>query len=165
MPEVDLILANTIRDYMGLDDTRVWLYNQNIDLPKDDAIFVIVATESRRIVSQVHRFDPDTDEQVQSSTMYTTLNVEITSRDESAKLRNYEVALSIESVIGQRYQEDNQIRMFRNGQILDLSAVDGASALHRYQIPIIISHVETKRTAITPIDKFQPTTTEVDKNG
>jgi len=165
VPEVDVILANIIRDHMGIDGSRIALYNQNFNKPKDDDIFIVIATENKRVVGNVFNFDSDADEEVLSTTIYTTLNIEITSRDDSAKLRNHEILMAINSTLSQQAQEENNIRIYRTGSILDLSTIDGASALYRYQIPVIISHVEIKRTAITPVDKFQPITTEVERNG
>ena len=165
MTEILVILGGVIRDYMELDDSRVAQYNQNFTKPKDDKIFVILSQGTSRVVSNIFNFDDDTNEEVMTSTLYTPVNVEISSKNEDAKLRAIEVIMAIDSTIGQRAAEDNQIRFFRNGDIADISAVDGGSGLHRLQIPIIISHVETKRRAIIPIDRYQPTTTEVENNG
>ena len=81
--------------------------------------------------------------------------MEITSRNTDAQDRHFEVILAITSNYSIRQQEDNDIKLFRTAQVTDLSLIEGASALHRYQIPIIISSVETKRQSILPIEKFR----------
>ena len=160
---IDIILCDIIQNFTGIDASRIVVYNQNFKAPTDQGIFIVVSTGSTQIIAEVEKFDSDTDEMVSTISMYTQLAVEITSQNRDALDRKHEIIMAINSVYSIRQQEDNNISIKRNGNFLDLSAVDGASSLHRFQIPVIISHMETKRTAIEPIDKFQAV--EVDTNG
>jgi len=151
------ILADILSTYMEIDADRVVMSNQNFKSPKDDDIFIIVIPGPQNIIATTNRFDPDADEEIVSQVVSETFNVEITSRNSDALTRRNEIAMAIRSTYSEQIQEQNNIRIFRTRQTLDLSFIEGSSALHRYRIPVIIQGMEVKRTAITPIDKF-PTT-------
>lgn len=152
---VDLILCDIITQELGIDPARVVVYNQNFEPPADQDMYVVVITGQFTPVGTVNRFDPDTDEEVKSITGYTELAVEVTSKSREAMERKEEIYMALISGYSVRQQEDNNIKIFRSGDLLDLSFIEGASALHRYRIPVRISSVKTKRTAIEPIDKFR----------
>lgn len=153
--EVDLILCDIITNELGIDPARVVVYNQNWEPPSDSDMYVVVVTGQFTALGVVNRFDSDTDEEVKSVTGYTEIAVEITSKSREALERKEEIYMALVSGYSIRQQEDNQIKIFRSGDTLDLSFIEGASALHRFRIPVRISHVKTKRTAIEPLDKFR----------
>lgn len=157
MIKPDIILCDIIATDMGLDPTRVVVYNQNWKSPKDDDIYVVVTEGPSRIIGNTNRFDSDNDQEVKSVSGSTTYNIEITSRNTDAKYRKLEVLAAIGSDYSEQKQEENQIRIFRTNQITDLSFIDGRSALHRYQIPVIINSVQTYEKQIAVYDKFQET--------
>ena len=160
--EVDLVLADIIATDLSLDPTRVVVYNQNWDAPTDEAIFIIVATRRTSIISSSNHYDYDTDEEVKSVSSFIYIDIEITSMDRTALERKEEILMSLTSTYSLRQQEDNEISIFRTKDIIDLSEIDGSSALHRFRIPVIISQLKIKRTAVVPVDKFQPINLEVD---
>lgn len=157
MVEPDLVVAEIIAEFTGLDADRVVLTNQKFSKPTDKGAFVTVDLGPAQIIGVNQDFDPDTDTQISSAALQAQCNIEVTSYDETAKRLRHEIVMSFTSAAGQRKQEDNQIRIFRTSEILDLSGVDGAKSLYRYQIPVRINYVEIKETVIEPIDKF-PTT-------
>ena len=157
MNEPGKVLADIIATDMGIPTSRIVLSNQNFKAPKDDDIYIVIIPDAGRVISAVNRFDPDTNEEVKTTTVSETYNVEITSRNTDARERRYEVNQAIISTYAERQAEDNNLRIFRTQQNINLSFIEGASALHRYRIPVIIYSMKEKRTAIEPINKF-PTT-------
>ena len=163
MIKPDIILCDIIATDMGLDSARVVVYNQNWKAPKDDGIYIVVAEGSSRIIGNTNRFvpadpnahPPTVDREVKKVAVSTTYNVEITSKNTDAKYRKTEVLAAIGSDYSEQKQELNQIRIFRTGQILDLSFIDGRSALHRYRIPVIMNSVQVYENPIISYDKFQ----------
>lgn len=153
--EVDLILCDIITQELGIDPARVVVYNQNWEPPADSGLYIIVSTGQFTTVGNTNRFDPDTNEEVKSVSGYTELAIEITSKDRSALERKEEIIMALTSTYSVRQQEDSNIKIFRSGDILDLSFIEGASALHRFRVPVRITSVKEKRTAIEPIDKFR----------
>lgn len=163
MAEVDELIAGIILNETGLDADRIVLYNQNYNEPTDDNLFIIVATGQFYPLAVNNKFDPDTNQEIKTVTGYTVINVELTSRNRQALERKEEILQAIISTYSQQVQEENSIKIMRAGDILDLSAVEGASALHRFRVPLSVSSVKIKRTVITPIDKFR--IPEVNSNG
>ncbi len=154
MIKPDIILCDIIVEEMALDPSRVVVYNQNWKAPKDDGIYIVVATGSTRIIANTNRFDSANNKEIKRVSISTTYNVEITSKNTDAKYRNHEILTAIKSDFSEFTQEQNNIRIFRTNQFLDLSFIEGRSALHRYQIPVIINSVRIEEKTITPIDKF-----------
>lgn len=152
---VDLILCDIIVNEMALDASRVVVYDQNFDAPDDDNIFVVIATKRSRIVGNTNRFDPGTNAEIKSVVLFDYLDVEITSKNRDALDRKEEILMAIDSDYSIRQQEDNNIEIFRTKEIIDISFIDGTSALHRFRIPVIIANMKQKSTGIDPIDKFR----------
>ena len=166
----EIVLCDAITEEMDLDDSRVVVYNQNYEPPKDHGIYITVSLQSRKIISSVNKFvpadaeaePPTMDREVKTVSMASTYAVEVTSKDESALERNHEVIMALTSDYAQRAMESNNMRIFRTGQIMDLSFIEGSSSLHRYRIPVIIHHIERKEKEIVTYDKFQSVQEEID---
>ena len=131
------------------------VYDENFVAPSDPEIYVIIRKNPARVIGVSKTFDPDTDEEVKSIALNETYDVEISSQNRTAQERYFEVILALTSDYSVQQQELNNIRIFRTRDIQDLSLIEGASALRRYLIPVIIDRVETIRTAIVPFDSFQ----------
>lgn len=157
MIKPDIILCDIIAIDMSLDPARVAVYNQNWKSPQDDDIYIIVSGGPERIIGNANQFDFEAEKEIKKVSVSSVYNVEITSRNTDAKYRKAEVLAAINSDYSEQQQELNQIRIFRTNQILDLSFIDGRSALHRYQIPVIINSVQIYEKSIVPFDKFQET--------
>ena len=63
--------------------------------------------------------------------------------------------MALNSYTAARAMEDNNMGIFRVGNILDLSFVEQSSPLHRYQIGVIIHHIKTKSEDVEYFDKFR----------
>ena len=155
MADVDIILIDIIRTEMSLAESRVAAYAQNWKSPIDQNIYIIVALQSTRIIGSVNKFDPATDKEIKSTSMSETYNIEITSKNRDAQTRYHEVIMALTSDYSEQQQELNQIKIFRTGQILDLSLIEASSSLHRYRIPVIINSVKIKENDIIPFEHFQ----------
>ena len=153
--EPDVLLCDIFVNELGLDPTRVVVYDQNFVAPSDQDIYITVAYQSGRIIGSSNVFDDATDQEIKSVALNETYNVEITSKNETALQRYHEIIMALTSTYAVRVQEDNNMRFSRIRETLDLSFIEGASALHRYRIPVIVNRLRTKQTAIQPIDKFQ----------
>lgn len=156
MIEVDKILCDIIATDMDLDRSRIVVYDQNWKSPKDNDIYIVVSESSSKIIGNNNKFDFETNEEVKTVALSTTYNIEVTSKNTDAKYRKTEILSAIASNYSEQKQEENSIRIFRKGQIMDLSFIDGRSALHRYQIPVIINSVKISRRPTPFYDKTPP---------
>ena len=153
--ESDLILADIIATEMSLSSARVVVYDQNFIPPKDQDIYITIAFQSGRIIGNNNRFNPDTEEEEQYISVSETYNLEMTSKNRDALTRRYEPNMAIGSTYSQQKQEENQVRIFRTNQNIDLSFIEGGSSLHRYRIPVIINSTKIKSKTIDYYDNFQ----------
>lgn len=154
MIKPDIILCDIITTELSLSADRVVVYDQNFKAPKDDDIYIVVSEGPTRIIGNTNRFDHANDKEIKCVAISTTYNIEITSRNTDAKYRAPEVVSALGSVYCQQQQETNEIRIFRTNQITDLSFIEGRSALHRFQIPVIINSVQRYEKAITTYNQF-----------
>lgn len=152
-----------MQNFLELAVGRIFVYNQNLKLPGDSSLFVVVSSSgSANIISNVSKYDPDEDEDIQYTTLNQEYYIDFYSKNREAVDRKHEFVMALKSTFSIQKQEEYSMKIWRSGQILDLSYIDGVSALHRYRLPVKISYIETKRTAIEPIDKFPPL--EVENN-
>lgn len=159
---VDLILADIISTDMSLDPDRVVVYDQNFKAPKDQDIYVTIALQTSRIIGSNNRFAPaedgppaKNDREIKYISLSEIYNIEITSKNRDALTRYPAVVMALTSDYSEQMQEENQIRIFRTGQVLDLSAIEGTSSLHRYRIPVIINSTQVLEKDITTYNSFQ----------
>lgn len=165
----DEVLADIITNELEIDPSRVVLYDQNFKAPKDQDLYVTIATGPTQIIGGNQKFEPadpeadppTVDREVKTVVKATTYNVEMSSKNEDAKYRNHEIIMAITSNDAQQKMEENNIAIFRTGQILDLSLIEGTSALHRFRIPVIIHSIERKEKAIEVYDSFQAPQEEI----
>ncbi|MBD3283539.1 hypothetical protein GF396_04525 [Candidatus Pacearchaeota archaeon] len=153
--EVDVLLADILTNEFNISADRVVIYNQNFVAPSDDELYIIVKIRDDKIISSKIEFDESSKEEVKSVVIFTRLNIILTSKNESAKLRKHEAITSLKSYYSEGVQQQNNIKIMRIGDILDGSFVEGSSSLYRYIIPVMISSVEIKRTSIDYYDKFR----------
>ena len=78
-----------------------------------------------------------------------------TSKNREAIERKEEVLMALTSFYSREQQELNSVKIFRTGNILDLSFIEAASAMHRFRIPVIMSNIKEKRKASPYYDKFR----------
>lgn len=153
--EPDLILADIIQKFTGIDASRIVVYDENWNPPKDQGIYITIQTAPTTIMGVSQIFNPTTGKEESSISAFQRLTVNISSRDRSSLSLKEEITMALTSTYSQQQQEIQQCRIFREGDILDLSFIEASKALHRYQIPVKIVFVKTKTTSIDYIDLFQ----------
>jgi len=150
----DQVLAKIIRTYMDLPEDRVVIYNGNFDAPKDPHIYILISYESGQTLGVKNEFNAKTETETASIVTYNTYAVEIVSKSREAVERKEEILMALHSQIGLRLAEENNVRIWRGGNILDLSAIEGASALSRYRVNIVVSGLKEKQAPIEVYENF-----------
>jgi len=148
----DQVLAQILRTYMELPEDRVVIYNGNFDAPKDPHLYILISYESGQPVGVKNDFDALTQTETASVVMFSTFAVELVSKNREAMERKEEVLMALHSQIGLTIAEAHNVRLWRYGTMLDLSAIEGASALSRYRVNVAISSLKEKQM---PIDVFE----------
>ena len=148
------LLAKVISNYMAMPAGRVILGNENFDGPKDDQLYILVIYDAPAIVGVNAKRDYTADTETMSTSSHNRWLVEVVSRGYDADNRYSEVYMAIASISGTRAAEDAGCAFFRGGNALNLTAIEGVKSLRRWQIPVIITNIQTKTSAAAMIDKF-----------
>jgi len=159
--EVAQLLGSVVSTYMGIDPSRVVIKDETFDAPRDQGIYVLIEYQTTRVVGITSTVDTSTAIETMGQSTMEEFAIEVISRNRDAQDRFQEVIFALQSVAGQQSAEAAQCAFFRSTPPMDLSAVEGAAALHRYRIPVIVSNVQTKSAAIPMVDKFPANVTAV----
>lgn len=151
--DIDIFVADIITNELGINANRVVVYGQNFKAPNDDNLYVIVKTGATIILGSVNRFDESTLEEVKSITSFVTLTIELTSKNREAYEKKEEVVMALTSVYSIQKQEENSFKLFRAGDIQDLTFIEGAASLYRFNIPVKANYLTIKRTEVPYFDK------------
>lgn len=136
---------------MALDPSRIWMRDQDKQIPNDTAFFIEVGLVSSIPMSAVSTMvqedvaaDPDADPPVEAGTQQVeivqvnqqeNIQIDIASKDNSAVLRNWEVLAALNSIFSKQTQEKNFFKIFRlPRQFINASSAEGGSMLNRYSI-------------------------------
>lgn len=162
--EPDDLVGIIIKNYMSLSSNNIWLKSQDIKAPTgEDYLWCVVGIRNEQILGQKGFLDPDTDEDVQQSTIVATIDIDLASRGEDAKTRAPEMIMALESIPAKQLMDENKMGVYRTMDILDLSAIEGAGALHRFRASVIVYRTKEIRKSTEQIfDKFSM---EVEENG
>ena len=155
MTEPDVLLCKIITHELEIDRDRVVVYDQDYDPPKDDLLYIVVSTRKSKPLSVSNVFDYKTNEEVSTVITYDNFDIDITSKNRDAIERKEEVLMALTSFYSIEQQELNSIKIFRTGDMIDLSFIEAASALKRFRISGIISNIKEKRKAAAYFDKFR----------
>lgn len=158
----DLILADIVQNELGVADDHIWVYDENVEAPKDKGIYLMVITGTAKRLGVTNYFDSNTNEEVKSVSIMQEYFVEITSKDRTALQRKEEVDMAFKSTYAVEQMELQQVQILRTGDVLDLSFVEASKALKRYRVPCVMFYVKVKRTAVPYFDQFPPIEQEVE---
>lgn len=151
----DLIICDILQTELGLDSQHVAAFAQNWRSPKDSGLYVSVEPGVQKTNSVVTIFDPTTQEENQSISVVQEFIITITSKDRSAFQRKEEVLMALASTYSVQQQEAQGVKITRGTDPVDLSFIEGASALKRYEIRCNMFYLKTKTASVPYFDTFQ----------
>ncbi len=151
----DLILCDIISHELGLDSQHVSAFAQNWKSPKDSGLYVVVEPGMQKTNSVVTVFDPTTQEENQSIAVVQEFILTITSKDRTAFQGKEEVLMALASIYSVQQQEAQGVKITRGTDPVDLSFIEGVSALKRYEIRCHMFYLKTKTASVSYFDTFQ----------
>ncbi len=152
------LFCDILQTELGLDQGRVYLWDQKIDQPKDNGLYIAVS------VLTCKPFGNSTPlsgagaglDAVQSVNMMATLQVDIISRGPEARDRKEEIILALNSIYAQSQQEANSFYIAKlSSGFSNLSNVDGAAIPYRFSITVNMQYFFTKTKAVPYFDNFE----------
>lgn len=149
------LLGTIINAFTGIPADRIILKNEKYDAPKSGGPYVLIDYDGAAGLVGINSHpDYTTSMETMTATAHERFAVELCGFDQEATDRKSEIPMALRSQMAIRAAEDNNCSIFVAGPTLDLSSIEGSSALRRYRIPVIISNIERKTVAETLIDKF-----------
>lgn len=132
------LIRKIIVNQMSLDPQSVNIYDEKWKIPPTDGLFVTVEYRSGKVVANQNLFVSTGGDPVeyQEVNMLEQITVGVFSRDRSSTQRKEEVLMAILSSYAQQLQEKYSFKINRAGPITDLSQLEGAAMLKRYDIDL-----------------------------
>jgi len=155
------VIADLIQTQMDLAVDRVFLYNQQINLPPDQGLFVNVGLIGKKPFGMSKSYLSVSDaegglQQQQTLNVQETYSVLIWSQNSDARLRNHEVLFALNGDAAQQAQEKYSFKIgYLPTQLMDVSDEDGASRLNRYSLTFNILCGYSQKRRVEFFSTFQ----------
>ena len=136
------LVLNIIKQELPLVNQRGWVRFQNIPIPDDDGIYVIVGMVDSQVMSNVDTVTPISDEtagmqELQQVQMRENIQIDVFSRDNSALSRHWEILAALRSIYSVQVQEENYFKIFAvPTSFVNTSAAEGGSNLNRFTLVV-----------------------------
>lgn len=158
-----LLFCDILQKGLGLENGRVYIWDQKLMQPTDTGLYIAVSESQVKTVGSTNTaLEVGGDlTAVQTVVVSATLNIDFISRGASARDRKEELISVLNSPYSRRQQDANSFsiaKLSANATFLNLSQIDGAAIPYRYQVPVRIQYMVTKKAPQEFFDKgFAPT--------
>jgi hypothetical protein len=145
------ILRSVIVSELGLDDSRVLIYNTKFNLPSDEGLFVVLSFLASKTVSSGKRYEDATGGllEVQETILSDSVAVDVFSQSTIARDRRHEVIWALNSDAMQSACELNTLKVGDlPNEFMDLSFVEANARLNRYRLTFRVSHLERREKLV-----------------
>ena len=149
--QIEEYIVDIIRKEMGLSQQNIWIHSQNRKIPpQSQELYVTVGCVDFLPISSKSRYDPETDEEVQTVYGRASVQVDILSRSLEARQRRAELLMALNSFYSKEVQDKKQFRIFELPQTFtNTSGLEGGSEINRFSLVIraMISQDKIKSTS------------------
>lgn len=149
--QIEEYIVDIIRKEMGLSQQNIWIHSQNRKIPpQSQELYVTVGCVDFLPISSKSRYDPETDEEVQTVYGRASVQVDILSRSLEARQRRAELLMALNSFYSKEVQDKKQFRIFELPQrFINTSGLEGGSEINRFSLVIraMISQDKIKSTS------------------
>lgn len=154
-----LLFCEILQKELNLANGRIYIYNQKINSPTDEKIFIAVKVLKLKIFGNTNR--PDTAsvgvQSDQSLNVCATLSIDVISRSTEALRRKEEVVMALNSTYSNLQQQRNSFfigQIPAGGQFVDLSNIDGSAIPYRFNISVNMQYFVKKIKDVNYYDDF-----------
>lgn len=155
-----LLFCEIIQRSLGLTADRVYLWDQKLDQPQDSSLYIAVSVPSCKAFANVNE-TLASGQALQWLSMSATADIDIISRDSSARERKEEVIMALESNYSRYQQDANSFYIGKlpiGSRFVNLSEIDGGAIPYRYKISVALQYVVSKVVPTPYFTEFsQPT--------
>lgn len=150
------IIADIISHELGLDESRIFIYNDGRPLPKDKNLYIVLyVRETPPYGSKTEYKEIDgVFTEVQTLNFQQTVTASIISKDTSARTRFYEVQMAMNSTYSIQQQEKYGCHISRIADVVDLSFLEQTERLNRFDTTIRLLYAVEKKQQVDYYDTF-----------
>lgn len=145
------IIRTILIEEMTLPTADIWLRDQNVDIPNDDGLYIVVGAIDENIISNTSQsfagtrptpgapIDPNLPDmtEIQEVRLKTNIQIDILSRSVASLTRRWEVVAALASVTSRQAQEDNSFSIFAvPTSFVNTSATEGGSKINKFSITL-----------------------------
>lgn len=151
------LVCDIIQTEMNLDNGRVYLWDQKINEPTDNGLWIAVSMPLCKPFGNNISFDGTSGLQSnQVVNVVANIDIDILSRGPSARDQKEFVIMALNSVYSEQQQEANGFQISRlTTSFINLSQIDGAAIPYRYKISCRLNYAVTKSLAVPYFDTFE----------
>jgi hypothetical protein len=133
-------LVDIVRNQMSLANERVNVYNTKFSIPNDSHLFVAVEYKSSKTFASKSEtaIDANIFNEHQVLNVQERYAIMVFSRNLEALQRKEEVVMALYSVYARQQSDKYGLKIARIAPIQDLSALEGAAILYRFEIDVVI---------------------------
>lgn len=157
------IIKNILVNEMELPKTRVWAYNADMDLPKDNKLFIVLHYGERRPISNNIKYVSTEEglEEHQSMNVVEDVIISLLSRSTEARERAHEVHMAFRRTYSQQKQAKEHVHISLLGDVYDASFLEASSRINRFDCRVRIFNSFSKIKTVDYYDKF-PVTSRIE---
>lgn len=158
MSSLDVIKQILVNE-LPIDKSRVWAYNANIDLPKDNNLFIVLHYGERKPISNTIKYKNTSDglNEVQSMNITENVIISVMSKNNDARDRAPEIVMAMNSTFARQQQAKNKMHIAILGDVLDNSFLEATSRFNRFDCMLRVFVSFDKIKTVDYFDKFPNT--------
>lgn len=144
-------------DAEGFVIPSVYIFAPNVKLGKTEKLQVCIQSIGSSIVSNNNKTKDINNNytEIQETIVKDSIQIDMFSRNNDARLRRYEVVTALHSIFAQQKQDEYAMRLFYiPSRMNQLNAVEGSAKIYRYSITVEILHKKEYRKGVDYYDKF-----------
>lgn len=156
-------LCALLESQLQLAPNHVVIYNQKFDIPVDDGLYAYIAFQRSVPFASSRKEEnvPATDttdaylQEVQTMNVREFYTINLYSRSASSRQRNHEIIFALHSNQCEQLQERYAFKMgYMPMSMLDISHVEGAAIINRYQLTFSLLRAYTRTRPIEYYSTF-----------
>lgn len=150
------IIKQIICNEMQIPKNRVWAYNSNANLPKDNKLFIILHYGARTPISNTVKYVETADgvEEHQAMNVCEEIFISLLSQNTEARERVHEVQMAFNSTFSRNLQMKNHIHIAILGDVMDASFLEATSRINRFDIKTKVFKSYSKIKSVDYYDKY-----------
>jgi hypothetical protein len=152
------LLCNIVKEFLGLQDDQVWIWNQKRDIPTDSRLYVIVSQRTIANTGTAKKLIGSEGGLVSRHSYHSqeTLQIDLISASIDAIARAPEVVMSFSSDYSQALQELHGFRLATQPtSIVDSSAAEVTRQLFRTTIEVRCLRAYTTDKSVAYYEQFE----------